>query len=87
MTVIAAGELDDQVAPREGTRHADGAHDRLGPGRHAAHLLDRRIPADHALGELHLGLARRAVGRAALERRAHRRIHRRMSVTGNQRTP
>ena len=40
VAVIAAGELDDQVAAGGGARHADGAHDRLGAGGDEAHLLE-----------------------------------------------
>ena len=70
VTVIAAGELDDEVAPGEGARHADRAHHRLGAGGDEAHLLGRGVGRDHALGELHFRRAGRAVGRAARERLA-----------------
>ena len=65
VAVVAAGELDDQVAPGGAARQADGAHHRLGAGGDAAHLLEPGIGGDHRLGELDLGGAGRAVGRAA----------------------
>ena len=64
MPVVAAGELDDQIAPGERARQADGAHDGLGAGGHQPHLLDAGIGGDHALRQLDFRRARCAEGRA-----------------------
>ena len=47
VAVIAAGELDDDIAAGEAARQANGAHRRLGAGADHAHHLDRR----HELAE------------------------------------
>ena len=67
VAVVAAGELQDEVAPRRGAREAHRAHRRLGPRGDEADLLHGRDEAGDALGELHLGAARRAVRRPARE--------------------
>jgi hypothetical protein len=60
MTVVATGELQHAVAPREGPREPNGAHGGFGPGRHEAHHLERRNGVDELLGQLDLPLRRRA---------------------------
>ena len=87
MTVVAAGEFDDEVPAGESARHADGAHDRLGSRGHEAHLLGGRVAGHHLLGELDFRGARRPVGHAARERLGHGREHRRVRMPGDQGTP
>jgi len=72
MTVVTARELDDEVAAGCAAGQAHGAHDRLGTGRHEAHLFDAGIGIDDRLGELDLGAARRAERHAAFRRLADR---------------
>ncbi len=43
MPVVAAGELDDEIAPGERSRHADGTHDCLRARRDQSHLLDSGV--------------------------------------------
>src|SRR6202042_2391344 len=87
VTVIAAGELDDQVARGEGARYADRAHHGLGARGYEAHLLGRRVGCHHALGEFHLTWTGSAVGRAARYRLGDRGHDRRMRMPEDQRTP
>ena len=87
VTVVAAGELDDELTPGEGARHADGTHDRLGAGGDEPHLFGRGVSRHDTLGELDLRRARRAVGHPARERRGDRRDDRRVRVTGDERPP
>ena len=68
MTVIAADELDDLLAPRVAAREAQRAHRRLGAGVDHADELDGGIDALHELRELGLDDGRRAVARAARHR-------------------
>ena len=67
MPVVAAGELDDELASGEAARQADGGHRRLGPGRDEAEPLDGSATHD-LLGQLDLGSGGRAVRRAAGDR-------------------
>ena len=71
VAVVAAVELDDLAAAGEAAGHAQRAHRGLGARRHEAHLLHRGHALHHALGQLHLGRAGRAVGGAAERRLAH----------------
>ena len=52
VAVVAAGELDDQVAAGEPAREPDGAHRRLGAAGDEPHHLDRRHRVDDHFGEL-----------------------------------
>ena len=67
VAVVAARELDDQVALGEGARGAHRAHVGLGAGAGHAQQLDRREGLLDGLGQLHLGHGRGAEGAAALE--------------------
>ena len=64
VAVVVAGELHDRVAAGGAAGQAHGRHGGLGARRHQAHLLDRRHPLADRLGQQHLALGRRAVGRA-----------------------
>ena len=64
--MVAAGELEHAVAPREAARQPDRAHRRLGPRRDEPHHLDGRNRVDDLLGQLDLGLRRGAERRSAL---------------------
>ncbi len=86
MPVVAAGELQDPVAPRGAARETDRAHRRLGAGAHEPHLLDRRERVHDLGGELHLALGRRAEGRPVAGRCANRLDGRRVGVPEDERT-
>ena len=87
MAVVAAGELDDVVAPREAASRADRAHDRLGAGRDHAQLLHRRHQRAHEFGELCLARRRRPEGKTLAAGLAHGRDDGRMGVTEDRRSP
>jgi len=87
VTVVTAGELHDEIAPGEGARHADRAHDRLGAGGDEPHLLGGRVGSHDALGKLHLRRAGCAIGHAARERFGDGGDDRRVRMTGDQRPP
>jgi len=55
VAVVAAGELDDDLAPGEPPGQADGGHGRLGARGNEPHPLDRGHQAAEGLGELDLG--------------------------------
>ena len=55
VAVIAAFELDDDVAAGGGAGEADGGHGGFGAGADEAHFLDGGIAGDDALGEIGLG--------------------------------
>ena len=65
MPVVAALELDDQVAARDAARQPDRRHRRLGARGHETDRLDARHRIDDACGELHLALGRHAERGAA----------------------
>ena len=56
VTVVGAGELDDDLAAGYRTGEADGAHRRLGAGAGHPQHLHRRDPFGHLFRQLHLGL-------------------------------
>ena len=87
MSVIAAGELDDEIAPGERSRQADGAHHRLRARRHQSHLLDSGVRGDHALRQLDLRRARRAEGHSVTGGLCDRFDDGGMSVAQYQRAP
>ena len=64
MAVVAAGELDDEIAARRTARQTDGAHDRFSARGHKAHLLKPGITSDDRFGEFDFDAAGRAEGRA-----------------------
>ncbi len=72
VTVVAAGELDDQGPVGLRTSQAQGGHDRLGAGAREAHPLDGLDPSHDLLGEQHLVGARRAERRRRGGRRGDR---------------
>ena len=87
MAVIAAIELEENVAARRAPRHADGAHRRLGARADEAHHLHRRIRGRDHLGQVHLARRGRAVAGAAGHRRRHRLHDGPRGVTEDQRPP
>ena len=87
VAVIAARELHDEVAARRAAREPHRAHDGFGARRHEPHLLDAGIGGDDFLGELDLGLARRAERRAAPARGFDGRDDLRMRMAQDQRSP
>jgi hypothetical protein len=85
--VIAALELDDPIATREGARHADGAERGLGARAHEPDALERRHQRTHALAELVLERARGAEARAPTRGRGDRLQQARRSVPVDERPP
>ena len=85
--VVVAGELDDHVAAGEAAGQADRAHRGFGAGVDQPHLLDARHGLDDQLGQLALGLGRRAEARAAASGRFDRGDDGRMRVAEDQRPP
>ena len=83
--VVAARELQDEVAARRAAREAHRAHRGFRARGHEPHLLHRRERLRDALGELDLALRRRAVGRAARQRAAHGRQDRPVRVPEDER--
>ena len=87
MSVIAAFELDDEVASGRRAGQPHGRHRRLRPAVHEPHHLETRHAPPHFFGELDLGLARRAVRPAALCRLADCLEYGGVRVTEDQRPP
>ena len=87
MAVIAAGELDDDVASGGAPGQAHGAHHRFGAGGYEAHLFDTRIGGDHLLGQFDLHGGRRPEGRAAFRGFGHGLDHVPVGVAQYQRAP
>ena len=87
MPVVAAFELDDQLAAGEAAREADRGHRRLGARGHQAHALDRRHELADALGELRFFRRWRAVGQRARGCRLHRSDDCGVGVSEQHRAP
>ena len=87
MAVVAAGELHDHVAAREGAGQAQGAHRRLGARADQADRLDGRDARAHLLREGHLARLRRAERQAARRLLLHRRDDLRVRVSHDHRPP
>ena len=87
VTVVAARELEDAVAPGEPAREPKCAHRRLGARGDEPHLLDRRHGVDDLLGQLDLPLRRRAEGRPVGSGFLHRLDHLRIGVAEHERAP
>ena len=65
VAVVAAGELDDEVAAGDAAGQPDGADRRLGAGGDEAHLIEAAVRASTTtVGEVDLEFARCAVGGA-----------------------
>jgi hypothetical protein len=87
VTVVAAFELDDELAARRAACEPERAHHGLGAGRDEAHLLDAGIELDDLLGQLDLRPAGRAIGRALAHGRLDRLDDRGVRVAEDQRAP
>ena len=87
MTVIAAGEFDNHIAPGEAARQANGAHRRLGTARHHAHHFDRRHRIDDQFSELGFQLGRSAEAGPVVQRFLNGADDARMTVAQDQRSP
>ncbi len=87
VAVVAALELDGEVAAGEPARHPQGAHGGLGAGGNQAQALDGGYGAADLLGKLDLALGRSAEAGADLKRLAQRLDYRRMAVAEQQRSP
>ena len=68
MTVVAALEFDDLIAPREATSEPDGRHRGLGAGADHADFFDRWDPIGDHLRHLDFVRIRDSVGDAFLGR-------------------
>ena len=66
VTVIAAGELDDDVAFGGAPGQTYGAHYRFGAGGYEPDLFDARISGNDLLGQFDLYGGWRTEGRAAM---------------------
>ncbi len=75
VAVVPAVRLHEPLAARGAPRQADGAHRRLGARVDEAHHLDRGHQLRHPFGQPHLGLRRRAEGRAVSNRSRERSVH------------
>ena len=87
MPVVAPGELQNSVAPREAARKPDGAHRGLRPRGDEPHQLERRNRVDELLGELDLALGRGAEGGAVADRVDDRPHGLGVGVAEDQRPP
>ena len=87
MPVIAALELDDDVAARGGPGDPHRRHRRLGARVHEPHHLERGHAPPHQLGEVDFGGAGGAVGPPPLCRAANGVEHRGLRVAQDQRAP
>ncbi len=87
VAVIAPGELDDQIAPRESARHTNGAHHRLRSGGDETNLLQSRIRRDDPFRQLHFRRAGSAERRAIAHGADYGVQHGGVRVSQNQRTP
>jgi hypothetical protein len=87
VTVVAAVELHEQVAPGRAARDPDGAHRRLGARADQPHHLHRRIGGADDLGHLDLERGGCAVAGAPARRLGHRLHDGRGRVAQDQRAP
>ena len=87
VAVVAARELHDLRAPREGAREAERAHRRLGARADEADELDARHRVPDQPRELELERARRAVARPAAHGLLERGDDPRVRVAEDQRPP
>jgi hypothetical protein len=87
VAVVAAVELEDQVAPRERARHPDRAHRGLGAARHEAEHRQVRHPRDDHLREVDLEPGGHAEARAAPHRGVERVDHDARRVAEHERPP
>jgi hypothetical protein len=87
MAVIAAFELDQQIAPGEAARQADRAHRRFGPGAHQADHFERGQQGAQELGHLDLALGRRAEGEPVRGGLLDGGDHLRLGMAQDQRSP
>ena len=70
VAVIAAGELDERIAPGRTAREPDRAHGRFGPRRHQSHHLETIHRGAERLGQLDFAGGGSAVGRTVQRRGA-----------------
>ena len=87
VAVVAAGELEDAVAPGKAARQADGAHRRLGAGIHQAHHVDGRERLDDQPSQVHLARRGRPEAATLGGGGLHGGHHLRMGVPQDHRTP
>ena len=87
MPVIAALELERQVAAGESAGDAKSAHRRLGAGIHQANQFHARLGSADKLGELDFAFRRRSETGADLEYSLQRVDHRLRAMAEKQRSP
>ena len=87
VAVVAAGELDDAVAPGGAAGEPDDRHRGLGAGRDEPHLLDPPTARVMTSARRHLALGRGAEGRAACRGGADRLEHGGVGMPEDGRSP
>ena len=87
VTVIAAVELDDALAPGESARQTDRSHRGFGARIDETNLLDGRNKLANQFGEFDLALGRRTEGRSDSQNFLECGQHFGRAVTEQQRTP
>ena len=87
VAVIAAFELDQDVATGKPARQADGAHRRLGTGRHQPHHVQRGHQFAQQIGNIDFALGGRAKGQTIDHGFLYRFDHFRVRMTKNHRPP
>ena len=87
MSVVTTGELDQNVATGEPSRHTNGAHGGFGSRVDHPHSFDRRDRIDHQFGELRFQFAW-CTETGSLRKCSKDRVHdRRMPMSQDMRTP
>ena len=87
VAVIAAFELDGEIAAGEAARQAQRAHGRFGAGVHQPHHFHRGHGLRDQLGQFDFALGGRAEAGAGFEHLAQRVDHRRRAMAQQQRSP
>ena len=87
VAMIAAVELDQEIATRLRTCDAQRAHRRLGAAGDEAQHLDVRHARSHQFGQRHLERRRYAEARAVFHRLAQRIEHHRRRMAEDERPP
>ncbi|MPN55553.1 hypothetical protein SDC9_203237 [bioreactor metagenome] len=85
--MVAALELDQDVAAGETARQADRAHRRLGAGRNQAHHVERRHHLAQQVGDVDFALGRRAEGQTVDDGFLHGGDDFRVGVAEDHRPP
>ena len=87
MTVVAAFELDQKIAPRIAACQPDGAHRRLGTGTDEPHHVHRWQKTAEQIGQFDFTFGRRAERQTVGSRGLNGGNHFRMGMTEDQGAP